>query len=280
MSGIASQRTLPSLEKQSLTAWLKKHPEAFKLKKEKKQRIYVFIDEFSNYMDSQPGKDVIKVLTGLGYEVKTIESAESGRAYISKGFLEQARDLAVKNIKLYANIINEQNPLIGIEPSAILMFRDEYLRLIKDDELKKHAQNIAKNTYLFEEFIKREYEAGNISTSDFTEAEKKITLHVHCHQKALSDPETSALVLSIPKNYQVDLLDSGCCGMAGSFGYEKEHYDLSMKVGELKLFPQLRQAKAEASIAASGTSCRHQIQDGVHKNSEHPASILLDALKN
>ena len=278
MSGIAPQRTLPSLEKQSLTTWLKKHPATLNPKKEKKQAVYVFVDEFTNYMDSQPGKDVIKVLTGLGYEVKIIDSAESGRAYISKGFLEQARDLAVKNVKLYAGLINEQTPLIGIEPSAILMFRDEYLRLVKDERLKKTAQKIAENTYLFEEFIKREFEAKNISTSDFTEAEKKITLHVHCHQKALSDPEISAFVLSIPKNYQVNLLDSGCCGMAGSFGYEKEHYDLSMKVGELKLFPQLRQAEADTSIAASGTSCRHQIHDGVHKDSEHPAGILVGAL--
>ncbi len=279
ITGIASQRTLPLLEKQSLTDWLKKHPEALKPKTHIKQTVYVFIDEFTDYMDSQPGKDVITVLTGLGYEVKTVENVESGRAYISKGLLEQARDLAIKNTKLFAGLINEQTALIGIEPSAILMFRDEYLSLIKDEKLQKIAQQIADNTFVFEEFIKREFEAGNIRTADFTEVERKITLHVHCHQKALSDPEISAFVLSIPKNYQVDLLDSGCCGMAGSFGYEKEHYDLSMKVGELKLFPQLRQAGDSAIIVAGGISCRHQIQDGVHKNSEHPASILAGALK-
>ena len=279
MTGVASQRTLPPLEKQSLTAWLNKHPEALKPKTDKKQSVYVFIDEFTDYMDSQPGKDVVKVLTSLGYEVKTIASAESGRAYVSKGFLEQARDLAIKNVKLYAGLINEQTPLIGIEPSAILMFRDEYLRLVKDENLQKNARKIAGNTYLFEEFIKREFEAGNISADDFTEAEQKITLHVHCQQKALSDPQISAFALSIPKNYQVRLLDSGCCGMAGSFGYEKEHYELSMKVGELKLFPELRKTQAGESIAACGTSCRHQIHDGVDKHSEHPASILAGALK-
>jgi len=275
-AGIALQRHLPKLEKQSLSKQLKKNPDRLKVKRQKQLSVYVFIDEFTDYMDSQPGLDVIKVLTTLGYEVKILKSSESGRAYISKGFLEQAQKLAVKNVQLYKNVIDEQTALIGIEPSAILMFRDEYLRLIKDENLKKAAKNIAQNTYLFEEFILKEFEAGRIKSSDFTNETKEITLHVHCHQKALSDSEISAKVLSIPENYKVNLLDSGCCGMAGSFGYEKEHYEMSMKVGELKLFPALRQSNNH--IVASGTSCRHQIQDGVHKHSEHPASILLKAL--
>ncbi len=278
ISGIAAQRSLPPLEKENLYRWINKHPEALKPKRKTKQTVYVFVDEFTDYMDNQAGKDVLKVLTALGYEVKVLKSAESGRAYISKGFLEQAQKLAYKNVQLYDGLIDENTPLIGIEPSAILMFRDEYLRLIKEEQLKKSAEKIAENTYLFEEFIKREYEAGNISANDFTEAPQKITLHVHCHQKALGNQEDSAFVLSIPKNYEVELLDAGCCGMAGSFGYEKEHYDLSMKIGELRLFPALRKADKTTKIAASGTSCRHQIHDGVHKHSEHPASILCKAL--
>ncbi len=280
MSGIAKERTLPPLEKQSLTNWIKKHPEALKAKGNIKQEVYVFIDEFIDYMDAQPGKDVIYMLSKLGYEVKTVTSAESGRAYVSKGFLEQAQELAVKNINIYKEIINDNTPLIGIEPSAILMFRDEYIQLIKDPDLKKAAKLIAKNSYLFEEFIKKEFEKGNINASDFTTETKEIDLHVHCQQKALGKAADSAFVLSIPRNYKVNLLDAGCCGMAGSFGYEKEHYDLSMKVGELRLFPALRKTKENTEIAASGTSCRHQIEDGVHKHSEHPASILRKALIN
>jgi len=277
-SGIAQQRALPKLEKETVTHWIAKNPNELKAKKNKKQTVYVFVDEFIDYMDAQPGKDVIFVLTSLGYEVKVVKSAESGRAYISKGFLEQAQKLAIKNVNIYKDLINENTPLIGIEPSAILMFRDEYLRLIKDKDLHQSAEKIAQNTFLFEEFIKKEFEAGNITTTDFTEAPKKITLHVHCHQKALSNQQDSAFILSIPKNYKVELLDAGCCGMAGSFGYEAEHYELSMKVGELRLFPALRKTEEKTSIAASGTSCRHQIQDGVHKDSEHPASILRVAL--
>ncbi len=275
--GIAPQRRLPSLEKVPLSKWLKTQLHNQTDNTSVKRDVYVFIDEFTDFMDSRPGKDAITLLNKLGYQVKTIASAESGRAYISKGFLEQAQKLAYKNIRIYKDLIDEKTPLIGIEPSAIIMFKDEYLRLIKDENLLKSAKKVAHNTYLFEEFILKEFEAGRINTDDFTDEKKDITLHVHCQQKALSDPKISAKVLSIPKNYQVDLLDSGCCGMAGSFGYEKEHYELSMKVGELKLFPALRQTENE--IAASGTSCRHQIHDGVHKHSEHPASILLKALK-
>jgi Fe-S oxidoreductase len=275
-SGIASERVLPKLEKKSLLKQLKSIDLKSSANTQQKRVVYVFIDEFTNYMDSRPGKDAIKVLSALGYEVKWLKSAESGRAYISKGFLEQAQKLAYENVKIYQDIIDDQTPLIGIEPSALLMFRDEYIRLIKDEKLKQSAEKIAKNTYLFEEFILKEFKAGQITSEQFTVEKRQITLHVHCHQKALSDPNISAEVLTIPKNYTVELLDSGCCGMAGSFGYEQEHYELSMKVGELKLFPKLRQTKSV--IAASGTSCRHQILDGVHKSSKHPASLLAEAL--
>ncbi len=276
--GIASKRKLPPIEKKSLRKWIKENPNALLPKRKKIKDVYVFIDEFSNFMDSRPGKDVIMSLSALGYEVKVIDHQESGRAYISKGFLEQAQQLAHKNVSLFKNLINENTPLIGIEPSAIIMFKDEYIDLIKEPQLKKQANMLAKNTFVFEEFIKREYEAGNIKKEWFTKEAKEITLHVHCQQKALTDMKDSQFILSIPENYKVNLLDSGCCGMAGSFGYEKEHYDLSMKIGELKLFPALRKIKNNEEIAASGTSCRHQIQEGVHKASFHPASIFRKAI--
>ena len=279
ISGIAPQRSLPPLEKESLRAWISRNPEKLLPKRKKIKEIYVFIDEFSNYMDAGPGKDLLRLLPELGYEIKILNHGESGRAYISKGFLEQAQKLAVENVKIFEKVIDENTPLIGIEPSAILMFRDEYIDLIKDKNLKAKAKKLASNTYMFEEFIKKEYKAGNIIEDFFTTGKKHISLHVHCHQKALGNQKDSAFVLSIPKNYEVELLDAGCCGMAGSFGYEKEHYDLSMKIGELRLFPALRKIDKNTQIAASGTSCRHQIRDGVHKTGEHPASILYKALK-
>jgi Fe-S oxidoreductase len=277
--GIAPQRNIPPIEKESLKNWIAKHPEELIPKRKKIKDVYLFIDEFSNYTDTQPGKDMIRLLSHLGYEIKILPHKESGRAYISKGFLEQAAQLARENINIFHHHINKNTPLVGIEPSAILMFRDEYIDLLKDKKAKDKAQQIATYTYVFDEFIKKEYEEGNITPALFTEEKKEITLHVHCQQKALTNIEDSKKILSIPKNYKVKLLDSGCCGMAGSFGYEKEHYELSMKIGELKLFPVLRNLPENERIAATGTSCRHQIADGVHKKSEHPASILWEAIK-
>ncbi len=177
----------------------------------------------------------------------------------------------------FTNIISEEHPLIGIEPSGILTFRDEYPELVSDD-LKQEAIELAKSTLLFEEFIVQEFEAGNISTNNFTETEVKIKLHGHCQQKSIASTESTKKMLSLPLNYHVEEIKSGCCGMAGSFGYEKEHYDLSMKIGEMILFPELRKTGDDIVIAASGTSCRHQIIDGTGKKSFHPIEILFNAL--
>jgi Fe-S oxidoreductase len=166
--------------------------------------------------------------------------------------------------------------LLGIEPSAILSFRDEYPDLVKD---KNSAEKIAKNAYMVDEFLVKEFEAGNISRDAFTTETRNVKLHGHCHQKALSAVSFSEKLLSIPTNYKVEVIPSGCCGMAGSFGYEKEHYEISMKVGELVLFPAVRKATKDSIIAAPGTSCRHQIYDGTGKEARHTIEVLYEALK-
>jgi len=179
---------------------------------------------------------------------------------------------------LLADKITKETPLVGIEPSAILSFRDEYPVLV-DKELRSKAELIAPNSLLFEEFIVREFEKGNISADAFSELENEILLHGHCQQKSVASTEPTKKMLSIPKNYMVKEIPSGCCGMAGSFGYEKEHFDLSMKVGELVLFPAVRKANAKTLITAPGTSCRHQIHDGTGRRAVHPIEVLYDALK-
>jgi hypothetical protein len=165
--------------------------------------------------------------------------------------------------------------LVGIEPSAILTFRDEYLRLADD---KAAAKNISENTFTIEEFIKQEFEKNNIKSQSFTTKNKTLKIHGHCQQKSLSSTEPTFKMLSIPKNYSVTIINSGCCGMAGSFGYEKEHYDLSMQVGEDTLFPKIRNTENTTIIATAGTSCRHQIMDGTKRISKHPITILREAL--
>jgi len=255
--GIAQQRSIPKLANTTFSNWFAKQ------KIVKKQKIvYLFNDEFTNFYDVEIGKDAIFVLEKLGYEIKIVHHAESGRSFISKGFLKEAKKVCDQNIEIFKDVITDKTPLIGIEPSAILTFRDEYIRLATD---KKSAENIAKNAFTFEEFLSNEYQKNNIDVSLFTSEEKEIKIHGHCHQKALSSTHASFQILNIPTNYKVTILNTGCCGMAGSFGYEKEHYEISMQVGEDTLFPKIRNCAPETEIAASGTSCRHQIYDGTKR---------------
>ena len=239
------------------------------------RNILLFIDEFSNYLDAEIAMDSYLLLKGLGYEITIIDNLDSGRALISKGFLEEAKKEVNKNIQSLKGKVSESTPLIGIEPSAILSFRDEYLRLADD---KAEAEIIANHTFLIEEFLAKEIENGNITSDQFTSEERQIKIHSHCHQKSLSNQKVTFDILNLPKNYKPTIITSGCCGMAGSFGYEKEHYNISMKIGELKLFPAIRKTSDDCVISSNGTSCRHQILDGTGRTALHPVSILKKAL--
>lgn len=268
--GVATERSVPKLAKQPLSAWLKKHDT-----KPANKTVYLFNDEFTNYYDAEIGKDAVIVLEKLGYEVKTVNHEESGRSYISKGFLKEAKEIANKNVNTFKKLISEETPLIGIEPSAILTFRDEYLRLVDD---KVSAKRLSENCFTIEEFLASEHKKGTIDTTKFSNTVKELKIHGHCHQKALSSTHASFSILNIPKNYKVTIMNTGCCGMAGSFGYEKEHYKVSMQVGEDTLFPKIRNCSTSTEIVAAGTSCRHQIYDGTKRLAKHPVTILKEAL--
>ena len=272
---VAPERSLPSLHSTTLYKWFKKEAPVPTGKVIK--QVYLFCDEFTNYNDTPIGIKAIQLLTHLGYEVKLIAHPESGRAAISKGLLKIAQAYAISNVNLFKDKITPETPLLGIEPSAILSFRDEYPRLVAAKD-KNLAKDLGQNTFLIEEFIAKEFQAGNIQSYQFTNASKQILLHGHCHQKALASVDPSAWILSIPENYSVDIVPSGCCGMAGSFGYEAEHYAVSMEIGNLVLFPAVKKAKADTIIAAPGTSCRHQILDGTGRGALHPVEVLFDAL--
>ncbi len=272
LNGVAEQRSLPLVTKSSLNQLKKRTQNSDKPIKS----IYLFVDEFTDYLDAQIAFDTYDLLTALNYKVLFVNHEESGRTFISKGFLEQAKEVATKNIASFKGKITEKTPLVGIEPSAILTFRDEYKRLVDD---KDATLKIAENTFLIEEFLATEIKLGNINSSQFTDAKMSLKIHNHCHQKALSNQKVTFDILNLPKNYSPTIITSGCCGMAGSFGYEKEHYDVSMNVGEQTLFPSVRKAPKETLIIANGTSCRHQIKDGTDREALHPVSVLLHALK-
>lgn len=271
--GFAQKRSIPLLHKTTLRKWHRKNQS----NPENGRTVYLFADEFTNYNDVEVGISAIKSLNRLGYKVIIPNHFESGRTFLSKGLLRKAAGLATKNINLLTPLITEDAPLIGIEPSAILTFRDEYIDLTRG-ELKDKARALAKNCLLFEDFIMREVAAGRIDKAAFRSDARNIRLHGHCHQKALAGTASIRQMLSLPANYKVEEIKSGCCGMAGSFGYEAEHYQVSMNVGELVLFPEVRKTSAETTIAAPGTSCRHQISDGTGRKALHPVEVFLESL--
>jgi FAD/FMN-containing dehydrogenase/Fe-S oxidoreductase len=275
--GVAPERSLPALQKTTLKKWIRKNPQFLQPEGEKQGSVMLFVDEFTDLNDTHIGITAVKLLHRLGYEVKTLKHAESGRAAISKGLLPMAKKFATANVQTFSEHVSEAMPLVGIEPSAILGFRDEYPRLV-DNGLVTSARNLAKHVFTIEEFLAKEMDAGNISSDQFSQDKKQIKLHGHCHQKALSSVDPGVKLLSFPTNYEVEVIPSGCCGMAGSFGYEKEHYELSMQVGEMVLFPAVREAEAATIIAAPGTSCRHQIADGTSRDAKHPVEVLWEAL--
>jgi len=277
LTGFASKRSIPLVYKTTLRRWISKN--LSKVNPDNpKGTICLFIDEFSNFNDTETGIDTVRLLTSLNYKVVTAGHKVSARTFLSKGLVRTAKKTIRKNIRALSGIISNELPLIGIEPSAILGFRDEYPELAGDD-LKKSAEMIAINSYMVDEFIAKEFRSGRIDRSLFIDERANILLHAHCQQKAVASSACTIEALSIPVNYSVKEIPSGCCGMAGSFGYEKEHFELSNQVGELVLFPEVRNSDKNTIISAPGTSCRHHIKDGTGRIALHPAVVLYNALK-
>ncbi len=276
--GFAPDRSMPALHRYTLRSWYQKHVKTRQSAKFDKGSVYLFCDEFTNYQDTTIGIKAMLLLERLGYEVIIPEHVESGRAHISKGLLRNAKQIAHHNLDFLANKITDATPLIGVEPSAILTFRDEYPDLVDENRLHA-AKQLAKRSFLIDEFLAAEMQKGNISVGQFKDEQKVIKLHGHCQQKAWSALKATQQILAWPANYKVETIPSGCCGMAGSFGYEKEHYDISMQIAELVLLPAVRNQPEHVIIAATGTSCRHQIKDGAGVKALHPVEILFDALR-
>ena len=272
--GFAPKRSMPLLHKTTLRRWWKKQSG-----KQGGRKVYLFCDEFTNYNDVEIGIKAVKLLEGLGYAVVIPEHIESGRTWLSKGLVREAKKIVNENLRLLGPVIGDDAPLVGIEPSAILTFRDEYPDLA-DDSMVETAQRLAQNSFLIDDFLAREIQQGRIRTEQFTTEKRSVVLHGHCQQKALTSVAGSVRLLSLPQNYTVITIPSGCCGMAGSFGYEREHYELSQKIGELVLLPTVRKQGEDVIIAAPGTSCRHQIKDGTGRRAQHPVEVLYEALVN
>ncbi len=275
--GVAAPRSMPLLHSFTFRHWWKKTGSKLRPRGTQKGKVYLFCDEFTNYLDTPVGIKAVELLLHLGYQVDMPEHPDSGRAHFSKGLLNSARQLAIENVRRFSNLVSAETPLLGIEPSAILSFRDEYPKLV-GHEARESAVELGRHSLMIEEFLAAEFQKGRISPEAFSTASRQILLHGHCHQKALAGTECSAWALGMPRNYHVEVIPSGCCGMAGSFGYEQEHYAVSMQVGDLVLFPTVRKSDSATIIAAPGTSCRHQIADGTGRKALHPIEILWEAM--
>jgi FAD/FMN-containing dehydrogenase/Fe-S oxidoreductase len=271
---IHTSRNLPKLAKQTFFEWFnkrKKLPVTFR-------KVILFVDEFTNFSEVELGKTVVSLLEKLKYDIIVPQVMESGRAVISKGLLKRARFIAQYNSNVLYQTYSQLSPkeqkgcwIVGIEPSAILTLRDEYLDFLPDSQ---KAQTVAKLVKTFDEFIASEIESGYIKSMSFKLSAKKIHVHNHCYQKALSDKNHTDKILSVLRGCKHQFIPSGCCGMAGSFGYEKEHFEVSQKIGELVLFPYIKKTSPYEVILASGTSCRHQILEATGRNALHLAELL------
>ena len=275
--GFSWERSLPKVYFYSLEYWFKKYAKKYPQDQFKNGSVYLFADEFTNYNEVDLGKKAVLLLNELGFGVKIPHGVISGRSYLSKGMLIEAKKIAEKNIKILSELINSNEPFIGIEPSAILTFRDEIPDLVSP-ELRGIANKLAENCLLVDEFLSQQIKNKKIQKSDFTQEGKKIILHGHCHQKSIAGLVSTRHVLSFPENQEVELLPTGCCGMAGSFGYERKHYKISQQIANLVLFPRVLAAKSSVIIASNGTSCRHQLKDGIEKTGKHTVEIMYDSL--
>lgn len=280
----STERDIPNLSRVTMRRLVKIEKRKSRLEPTK-GKVYVFADEFTNFQEAELGLTFAKLLLKLGYDIEIPRHVESGRAAISKGCLRLAKKFAVKNVNLLKDKISDSTPLVGVEPSCILSFRDEYPDLVPV-EMRKDAKQLGKNALLFDEFIMREVEKGNITSDDFKDDTVEIWLHGHCHQKSLVGVDKTVAALHLLKKAKVNVIPSSCCGMAGSFGYEKEHYKTSLAIGEMVLFPAVRKAMANKDnvvptiVCAPGTSCRQQILDGTGVHAVHPIELLYKWVKD
>ena len=252
--GISPKRTLPELAPQRFSSW-------FQQQKHRSKQVVLFIDTFTEFNAPEIGKAAVKLLNSMGYEVICPKWHCCGRPFLSKGMLKQARAQAEKVVEMLSPY--KDIPIIGLEPSCILTVKDDFRDLV--------GQNLSVTT--LDEFL---YE--HLDELTFTHRKKTVKVHGHCHQKALVGTTPTLNVLKAVPGFHVSEIPSGCCGMAGSFGYEKEHYDISMKIGELHLFPEIRNSPSNTLIVASGFSCRNQIAHGTQRKALHLAEILASQI--
>ncbi len=277
--GIAPERSLPPFARRTFSSWFQ-HRARGGLSKEASPRraVALFVDEFIEYMEPDVGAAAVEVMEAFGWRVIPICGLESGRSHISKGFLDAARRRMTAAVARLAALAREGCAIVGLEPSALLGFRDEAPDLVPTS-YRAEAEAVRAAARLFPEWVAEQTIEKNTSEIAFGPlSASEMLVHGHCHQKALGAPNALRTALERIPDLRIQELPTACCGMAGAFGYEREHYALSMRMGELILFPAIR-AHPEALICADGLSCRHQIADGTGRRARHSAEWLRESLR-
>ena len=274
--GVHPSRRLPRFASQSLAQWFNSRPASGQARTVK-GTVALFNDTFMNYNYPEIGIAAVELLEAAGYRVQLANAQCCGRPMISKGLLDEAAAHARYNVDLLHAFADQGVPIIGCEPSCLLTFRDEYPEFCRDDRTHAKARKVAEHSYLIDEFLAMLHDKGELEL-EFTNRSKKVLFHGHCHQKSLVGTAPSLTALRLPPGYEVELINAGCCGMAGSFGFEKEHYDVSMTIGEQALFPAIRDKGAEWEVAVMGVSCRQQVEQGTGRPARHLAEVLRDAV--
>jgi len=273
--GIAAQRSLP---KSAAWSFLGTAPHEAVGDTEGRE-VVLLVDTFSNHFDPETAQAALDVLVAGGYRVHIARPPAGqrlccGRTYLSQGLVAEARAEALRMVETLWPYVEQGMPVIGLEPSCLLMLRDEYYALGLGD----NTAAVAKAALLLEEFLAREHDAKRLKLDFQAMGGAQAVIHGHCHQKAFGALKPMRKVLGLIPELKVEFIESSCCGMAGSFGLEAEHYAMSMKMGELSLLPAVRAAAPEAWVVANGSSCRHQIRDGADRDSVHFARLLKSAL--
>lgn len=271
--GIDRRRRLPSLATPTFEKRFRSRPTVGSARPVRRGKVLFLNDTFTNFHYPEIGEAAVRVLESAGFEVELAGTGCCGRPMISHGLLREGRKLAEKNVERLAPAIEAGAQIVGVEPSCLLTFRDEYPDLVAGEK----AKALAENSWMLEEFLQNSHEKGELALN-FKEVNRKALFHGHCHQKALAGAGPSLAALGLIPGLEVEEIASGCCGMAGSFGYEKEHFDISLAIGETRLFPALREAAADAATIANGVSCRQQIAAGTGKKALHLAQVLAEAL--
>jgi FAD/FMN-containing dehydrogenase/Fe-S oxidoreductase len=284
LGGIAKERPLPVFAAETFPAWFRNrnpvHPStnSGRTGSAKRGEAVLFHDTFTDYYNPEVGQAAVRILEALGYQVVVVEKTGCcGRPAISKGLLATAKAWARKNVDALLPYAKRGVPIVGTEPSCLLTFRDEYPDLLRDEDSK----TVASQAVLLDELIVRlsREDPDAVKAAFREDLQREILLHAHCHQKAIVGPEPTLQALRQVPGYEVSLVETSCCGMAGSFGFEAEHYEVSKAMGSLRLFPAVEAASADTQIAITGVSCRQQIGHFTSRKPRHALEVLADALK-